>query len=55
MRYKILLEVPVETDEKVVEALRAVGTALQTDVVQSATASPDSYSLTVHVFPDEKE
>jgi hypothetical protein len=54
---KIRIEVPAEADEAVVEALRVAALALDDATIEEvAEAPPNSYSLTVHVFPDpEKE
>lgn len=57
MKYKVQIEVPAEnSDPKVVDALNAVAAALgdAKEVTTSAILSntPDSYSLTVHTFPE---
>jgi hypothetical protein len=53
--YRVQIEIPEDADPKVVEALKAAAHALSDDAEHIATASPNSYSLTVHVLPDEKE
>jgi hypothetical protein len=60
MKYKVQLEVPAENpDAKVVDALNAIASALgrkenvTTSVILSNT--PDSYSVTVHTFPEPAE
>lgn len=54
---KVHIDVPAENaDPVVVDALRAVARSLGvTDVRETTAASPDSYSLTIHVVPDEKK
>lgn len=55
MQYRTQLEVPAEANPEVVKALQGAATTLGVkpeDVAVSATASPDSYSLTIHTFPD---
>jgi hypothetical protein len=59
MKYKVQIEAPaVDADPKIIEAFRAVSSALggEEDVTTSAILSntPDSYSLTVHTFPEKE-
>lgn len=53
--FRVQLEVPADGNKEVLAALRAVGAALKVSIEESATAPPDSYGLSVHVYPDKKE
>jgi hypothetical protein len=54
MLYRIRIEVPAESDKAIVQKLRdAVASLGDAEIVSSAP--PDSYSLTVHVLPDEEK
>ena len=53
---RVQLEVPADADADVLKALRAVGAALpKASVQETFTAPENTYGLTVHVLPDEKE
>jgi hypothetical protein len=53
---KVTIEVPAENaDPAVVEQLRTAARGLGDEVAENATASPNSYSLTVHQLDDEKK
>lgn len=50
---RIRIEVPAEADEVVVAELRAAADAFpHAELEEVAEAPANSYSLTVHVFPD---
>lgn len=50
---RIRIEVPAEADEAVVAALREAAEAFDGAEIEEAAEAPEnSYSLTVHVFPD---
>lgn len=53
--YRVQVQLPPDADETVVEALRAVGTALDVEVEVTEDAAAETYGLTVHKLPDEKE
>jgi hypothetical protein len=54
--HRIRIEIPQDADKAVVQALRAVAHAIPgAGIEEHAEASPNSYSLTVHVIPDAKE
>jgi hypothetical protein len=56
MAKRISIEVPAENaDEAIVEALRHTAEEIGDEVKVERTASADSYSLTIHVFPDEEK
>lgn len=53
-KYRARIEIPAEADDAVVKALHVVAAALGVeagDLSESATASPDSYSVTIHALP----
>lgn len=50
---RIRIEVPAEADEAVLTALREAAEAFDGAEIEEAAEAPEnSYSLTVHVFPD---
>lgn len=51
--HRIRIEVPSEADQAVVKALRAVANAFPgAEIEEQGDAPPNSYSLTVHTYPD---
>jgi hypothetical protein len=56
--FRVQVQLPPDADPAVVEALRAIGTALgvvPSEVEETLDASENTYGVTVHVLPDEKE
>lgn len=54
--HRIRIEIPQDANKAVVKALREVANAFpDAEIEEHAEASPNSYSLTVHVIPDAKE
>lgn len=55
---RIRMEIPAEPDQKVVKALRLAAESLGVkikDIEGTADAPPNSYSLTIHTYPDAGE
>jgi hypothetical protein len=57
--YRARIEVPANSpDDAIVKALHGLTTALgvkPADLSEATSAPPDSYSLTIHVFPNKKK
>jgi hypothetical protein len=54
--YRIKIELPAEADDAVVKALRDTARSLADAVPDESSNAPEnSYSLTVHVFPDKEK
>jgi hypothetical protein len=54
--YRIKIEIPADADDAVVKALRDLARSLADAVPDETTTAPEnSYSLTIHAFPDKEK